>query len=171
MRVIILGLMLSLLPVLAQGRNKPGPEEAKLAQANAKPAPEEVRRVLRYYMHGKDLGPVLIEAKLCRNIIADGEDKNECGGDLTAQPIAKGEQVYLWMAYMVPEGEEPQNIVVYFEKGGLARKVETLQVSSQLRNRTWLKTSFDASGPWKLRVVRDTGSGGDDLGTVEITVK
>lgn len=152
--------------------------EAKLAQADAnlapgggKPAPDEVRRVIDYYLHGKGTGPVLMETKLCRDIKRDGVDKNECLGDITAQPLKKGESVYLWMAYMVPEGEETQSIVVLFEKGGVTRSVESLQVSSQLRNRSWLKMSLDKVGPWKLKVVRDTGVGSESLGTLDVAVK
>ncbi|HEY6095011.1 MAG TPA: hypothetical protein VIU93_08670 [Gallionellaceae bacterium] len=192
MRIIILSLMLGLTPVLAQAQSKApagdakaAPGEAKAAQAEAKaaadeakqaagdlkPAPDEVRRVLNYYFHGKGQGPVLMEAKLCRDIKRDGEDKNECAGDVPLQALKKGESVYLWMAYMVPSGEETQNIVVLFEKGGVTRMVESLQVSSQLRNRSWLKMSLDKPGPWKLRVVRDTGAGSEALGTIDVAVK
>lgn len=190
MRVIILSVMLGLTPVLAQAEVKPAPGNANLAQAeakevplaqaeakqaepadNGKPAPDEVKRVLNYYFHGKGSGPVLMEAKLCRDIKREGADKNECAGDVTTQALKKGESVYLWMAYMVPEGEETQNIVVLFDKGGVTRNVESLQVSSQLRNRAWLKMSLDKVGPWKLRVVRDTGAGSESLGTLDVAVK
>lgn len=195
MRVIILSLMLGLLaaPALAEVKTAPlaptdakaAPTDAKAAPANAKvaladtqpvlgnakPAPEEVNRVLHYYFHGKGMGPVLMESKLCRDIKRDGEDKNECAGDITTQVIKKGESVYLWMAYMVPSGEDTQNIVVLLEKGGVTRSVESLQVSSQLRNRAWLKVSFDNVGPWKLKVVRDTGAGAESLGTLDVAVK
>lgn len=192
MRIIILSLMLGLTPVLAQAagkaapaEGKAAPDEAKMAQADAKvapdeakqapgdakPAPDEVRRVLHYYFHGKGMGPVLMEAKLCRDIKRDGEDKNECAGDIPLQSLKKGESVYLWMAYMVPSGDDTQNIVVLFEKGGVTRMVENLQVSSQLRNRSWLKMSLDKPGPWKLRVVRDTGAGSEALGTIDVAVR
>lgn len=184
MRVIILSLMLSLTPVLAQAETKLAPNDPKQAEAmpmpaseaaakpgpEDKPAPEEVKRVLNYYLHGK-MGPVLMETKLCRDIKQQGEDKNECAGDVTAQPLKKGEPVFLWMAYMVPAGEDTQNIVVLFDKGGVTRKVESLQVSSQLRNRSWLKISLDTIGPWKLRVLRDTGAGSESLGTLDVAVK
>ncbi len=195
MRVIILSVMLGLTPALALAEVKPAPGNAHVAQADSKqaplalaeakqtpdetkpapddgkPSPDEVKRVLNYYFHGKGSGPVLMEAKLCHDIKHEGVDKNECAGDITAQALKKGESVYLWMAYMVPEGEETQNIVVLFDKGGVTRNVESLQVSSQLRNRAWLKMSLDKVGPWKVRVVRDTGAGSEPLGTLEVAVK
>jgi len=188
MRVIILSVMLGLTPALAlaevkpaQGNTNPAqmetkqapPAEAEAKQVpdNGKPSPDEVKRVINYYFHGKGTGPVLMETKLCHDIKREGADKNECAGDVTTQALKKGESVYLWMAYMVPEGEETQNIVVLFDKGGVTRNVESLQVSSQLRNRAWLKMSLDKVGPWKLRVVRDTGAGSESLGTLDVAVK
>jgi hypothetical protein len=163
--------MLGLIPVLVHAKDEPAQNDAKLTPTTAKPSPDDVKRVLDYYLHGKGMSPVLIEAKICQDIVAEGENKNECGGDITAQAIKKGAAVYLWMAYMVPLGEDTQNIVVLFEKGGVTHKVEKLQVSAQLHNRSWIKVSFDTGGPWQLRVVRDTGAGPESLGTLDVSVK
>ncbi len=171
MRAIILILTLSLTPALAYAKATSVTDPVKAAQGNNKPAPEEVRRVLNYYLHGKGSGPVLIETKICQDIIASGEDKNECDGDVAMQSIRRGQSVYLWMAYMVPLGDDIQNVVIQFDKGGVTRKVENLQVSSQLRNRSWIKVSFDTAGQWQLKVVRDTGEGVESLGTYEVLVK
>lgn len=157
MRVIILALMLGMTPVLAL--------------ADAKPAPEDVKRVLEYYYHGKGLGPVLLESKLCREIQREGDEKNECAGDITAQAVKKGESVYLWMAYMSPLGEEPQSVIVQFENGGVTRMVKDLKISGQLRNRVWLKITLDKVGPWKIKIVHDTGSSAVALGTRDVTVE
>jgi hypothetical protein len=173
--IIIFAFVLSLLPVLAQAQAKraqtrPAPSDASPAQEIARPTSDEVKRVLNYYLQGKGMGPVLIEAKICRDIIAAGKDENECGGDITTHVIKKGESWYLWMAFMVPSGEDTQNIVIMFEKGGVPRKVENLQVSSQLRNRSWIKVTWDTPGSWQLKIARDTGSSAEFLGTLDVTV-
>ena len=157
MRIVLLGLMLCLTPVLAL--------------ADAKPTPEEAKRVLDFFYHGKGLGPVLLESKVCRDIQREGDGKGDCAGDLSAQTIKKGDTVYLWMAYMVPSGDEAQNIIVQFENGGVTRSVKNLQVSGQLRNRTWLKATLDKVGPWKVKIVHDTGSSAVPLGSRDITVE
>lgn len=157
MRIIILSLMLCLTPALAL--------------ADAKPAPEDVKRVLEYYYHGKGMGPVLLETKVCREIQREGDEKSECAGDITAQTVKKGESIYLWMAFMVPLGDEPQNIIAQFENGGVTRMVKNLQVSGQLRNRTWLKITLDKVGPWKVKIVHDTGSNAVALGTRDVVVE
>ncbi len=171
MRAIIFVLMFSLSSAWAYDKATPASEEINAAPQSGKPAPDEVKRVLNYYLHGKGGGPVLMETKLCQDITASGENKNECDGDVTMQPVKKGQSVYLWMAYMVPFGDDTQNVVVQFDKGGVTRKVESLQVSSQLRNRSWIKVSFESAGQWQLRIMRDTGEGAEPLGTLDVMAK
>ncbi len=157
MRFVLLGLALILSPVMAL--------------AASKPAPEEVKRVLDYYYHGKGLGPVLLEAKVCRDVQREGDEKNECAGDISAEVIKKGESLYLWMAYIVPSGDEPQNVIVQFENGGVTRMVKNLQVTGQLRYRTWLKVTFDKAGSWKAKIIHDTGATAVELGALNVTVE
>jgi len=142
-----------------------------MAQAATKPAPEEVKRVLEYYYHGQGMGPVLLDAKVCRDVQREGDEKNECAGDVSTEVIKKGESLFLWMAYIVPSGDEPQNIIVQFENGGVTRMVKNLQVTGQLRYRTWLKATFDKAGSWKARIIHDTGSSAVDLGSIAVTVE
>lgn len=157
MRVVLLSLLLCLTPVVAF--------------ADAKPAAEEVKRVLDYYYHGKGLGPVLLETKVCREIQREGDEKGECAGDISTQAIKKGEAIYLWMAYMAPLGDEPQNIIVQFENGGVTRIVKNVQITGQLRYRTWLKVTLDKVGAWKAKVAHDTGSTAVALGGRDMNVE
>ncbi len=157
MRILLLGFMLVLTPLMAF--------------ASAQPSPEEAKKVVDYYFHGKGMGPVLLDTKLCKDIQREGDEKSECVGDITAQPIKKGESVYVWMAYMAPQGDEPQNIIVQFENGGVTRMVKNQQVTGQIRFRTWLKVTFDKTGPWKVKIVHDTGSSTAALGAIDVTVE
>lgn len=154
---IVLGLMLGLVPVLAL--------------AGDKPTPEEVKKVLDFYYHGKGMGAVLVEAKICRDVQRDGDEKNECAGDVSGQTIKKGDSVYLWMAFMAPNGEEAQNIIVQYEVNGVTRSVKNATVTGGLRSRTWLKTTFDKVGTWKIKIIHDNGSSADQLGTRDVTVE
>lgn len=157
-RAIILGLMLGAAPVLAQA-------------GDGRPSPEEAKKVLDYYYHGKGMGPVLLETKVCRDVQREGDEKNECAGDLAGQSVKKGDSAYVWMAFMAPNGEEAQTVMVQFELNGVTRSVKNVQVAGQLRGRTWLKYTFDKVGTWKIKMVRDTGSGADELGTRDVTVE
>lgn len=156
-RFLILGLALGLTPILAAAADKP--------------SPEEVKKVLDYYYHGKGMGPVLVDVKICRDVQREGDEKNECAGDLSGQSVKKGDSVYVWMAFMAPMGEEAQTIMVQYEMNGVTRAVKNAQVAGGLRGRTWQKFTFDKVGSWKLKLVHDTGSGADVLGTRDVTVE
>lgn len=142
-----------------------------LAQAADKPTAEEVKKVLDFYYHGKGMGAVLVEAKVCRDVQREGDEKNECAGDVSGQAIKKGDSVYLWMAFMSPNGEEPQPVIVQFEVNGVTRAVKNVSVSGGLRTRNWLKYTFDKAGAWKIKIVHDTGSSADQLGTRDVNVE
>lgn len=157
MRAIVLGLMLGLAPVAALAADKPSPEEAK--------------KVLDFYYHGKGMGAVLMETKVCRDIQREGDDKSECAGDITGQNVKKGDSAYIWMNFMAPNGDEAQKMIVQFEFNGVARSVKEVSVPGQLRARNWLKFTFDKVGTWKVKIVHDTGSSTDLLGTRDVTVE
>ncbi len=77
-----------------------------VAMAQDKPTPEEARKVINYYFNGKSQGVVLIEYKICKEISKKGETKNECVTEILNKTVAKGEEVYLWMNFLVPVGEK-----------------------------------------------------------------
>lgn len=141
------------------------------AIAVEQPTSDEVRKVLDFYYNGKGLGVVLIEAKLCRAIEREGDQKNECSGEITAEPIAKGEAVFLWMSYMVPTGDEKQKIIVQLENGGVTRSVKNLDITGSLRYRTWRKVVFNRSGSWIAKIVHDKEEGIQVLGEKSFSVE
>lgn len=141
------------------------------AAAAELPTSDEVKKVLDFYYDGKGLGVVLIEAKMCRDIEREGDLKNECAGQIAGQPINKGDEVYLWMSFMVPSGDEKQKIIVQFDNGGVTRMVRNLEISGSLRYRTWRKLVFDRSGQWSAKIVHDQEAGARELGQVSFTVQ
>lgn len=154
---IVLGMVLGLAPALSIAGDKPTPEEA--------------RKVIDFNYHGKGKGIVLAQTKVCHDIQRDGDDKNECSGDITGQTVKKGEVVYIWLMFMAPDGQEAQNANVEFEQNGASRTVKKVQVPGQLRSRSWLKYSFDKAGAWKVKIAHDTGSSADPLGSIDINVE
>jgi hypothetical protein len=136
------------------------------------PTSDEVKKVLDFYYHGQGLGVVLVESKFCRDIQREGDEKNECSGEITAaEPLNKGDEVYLWMAYMVPTGDEKQKIIVQFDNGGVTRMVRNLEISGSLRYRTWRKVVFDRTGQWTAKIVHDQESGAKELGQISVNVQ
>jgi len=136
------------------------------------PTSQEVKKVLDFYYDGKGLGVVLIEAKMCRDIEREGDQKNECSGQIAAgEAITKDEAAYLWMSYMVPSGDEKQKIIVQFDNGGVTRSVKDMEVSGSLRFRTWRKVVFDRAGQWTAKIVHDKPEGAVELGQISFNVQ
>ncbi len=154
---IVLGSMLGLIPAVSLAVDKPTPEEA--------------RKVIDFNYHGKGMGVVLVQTKVCHDIQRDGDDKNECAGDLTGKAVKKGEAVYVWLMFMAPDGQESQNASVDFEQNGASVAVKKVQVPGQMRSRSWLKYTFNKAGAWKVKVARDTASGPEALGELAINVE
>ena len=156
-RVAVLGMALGFAPVLAHAGDKPTPDEAK--------------KVINYYFHGKGMTPVLADVKICHDIQRDGDEKNECAGDVTGQALKKGDSDYVWMAFMAPSDAEPQNIIVQLSLNGTVRWVKNASVPAGIRSRTWLKHTFTQAGTWKLNISVDNGSSTEQLGTMDINVQ
>ena len=135
------------------------------------PTSSEVKKVLDFYYNGQGAGVVMIDSRVCRDIHREGDQKNECSGEISGQePVTKGDTVYLWMAFMIPSGDEKQKILVQFENGGVTRMVKNLEVSGSLRFRTWRKLAFDRTGEWTAKIVHDAESGAKELGSKTFTV-
>lgn len=136
----------------------------------AKPTSEEAKKVLDFYFNGQGLGVVLADSKLCRDIEREGDQKNECAGELDSA-ITKGESVYVWMNFMVPNGEEKQNVIVQFENNNVTRMVKNIEVRGGLRFRTWRKVIFEKLGNWEIKIIHDKGDGTELLGTKTVVVE
>lgn len=124
------------------------------ASLAAPPSGEEVKRVMDFYRTGQGQGVVLSEAKLCTEVVAEGENKNECGTDITAQGATKGSPVYFWMSFMVPEGDEAK-IVIKFEEGGKTHFSKSFTVSGSLRYRSWRRIQFPKTGEWTAKIYQE----------------
>ncbi len=128
--------------------------------AQAKPAPEQVREVVDYYFNGRDAGVVLADFRVCDDVHAEGELKNECRGQRDPASLLEGDSVLMWMMFMVPSGVEPQDIMLQLNHQGMTLGLEKAKVASSMRYRVWRKVSFDRPGEWEARVMHDKGPGG-----------
>lgn len=138
-----------------------------LAMAGDKPTPEEAKKVLEYIYNGKGQAPVLVEAKLCRDVPKDGDNKGNCVDEITG-PLKKGDVAYAWLLFMAPDGDEAKKATVQFEVGGATVATKNMSIPGQQRSRTWFKNTFNKPGTWKIKVMLD---GGEELGSRDITVQ
>ena len=134
------------------------------------PSAAETKKVLDFYYNGQGQGVVLFETLLCKEIAKEGDNKNNCSEVITNGTATKGEAVNLWMAYLVPNGEENQNIIVQFEHKGVTRMVKNIQINGSIRYRTWRKISFNKTGSWTAKIFHEKGDDTILLNSVNITV-
>lgn len=135
----------------------------------ALPSSEEVKKVMDFYRQGQGQGVVMPEIMLCDDVVREGEKKNECANDIQASGAARGQSVYLWMSFMVPEGDDAR-IVVEFEEGGTVHYKKDFTVSGSLRYRAWRTMRFPRTGEWTAKVYQDRGEQRTALGSYSIKV-
>ncbi len=140
---------------------------ATVALFAGKPTGSEVLNVMDYYNSGDEA--VVVETKLCLDIIKSGENKNNCGAEAAAATIKKGEKVMLWMNLMVPKN---QNLALstQFLKKGRSIKTKESKVSGSLRYRTWVTIPTNKSGKISVTIDQEKGEDFVNLKTLEYTV-
>ena len=140
-----------------------------LAMAEDKPTPQEARKVINYYFNGKGQGVVPMEFKLCKEVALKGEMKNECVNEISDKKIAKGDEVYLWMNFLVPAGEESK-ILVQYTRNDLVRDTSNVTLGGATRYRTWMKIPTNTAGSWKAKMLQEMESSDVSIGEIEFSV-
>jgi hypothetical protein len=137
--------------------------------ADEKPTPAEARKVINYYFNGKGQGAIPMDYKLCKEISQQGEMKNECVAEIADKKVAKGEDAYLWMNFLVPAGEESRILVQYSRKDKV-RNTSNISLGSATRFRTWKKIPTGTAGEWKINMIQELENGDVDIGQMKFSV-
>ena len=139
-----------------------------LAQAPAaRPSPEAVKATWDYYYGGQGQGPVLVEARLCLEVGREGAQKYECLKEVPADGVKAGTPVMLWQSYLLPQGEQVDDLVVQVKLGGTVRETKDVVLKGEgWRARQWTGVRFTKAGSWSVSVLR----GEQVLRTLEVRV-
>lgn len=156
MRQLFLAVIISMLVPVAVG-------------AQQQPTGEEASRVVNYYFNGQGYGAVLMESRLCREVAEEGKYKNECVNPVTDNRVKKGEDVNLWMKFLVPEGDQA-SILISFSIDGRVRKVSKTSISGSIRWRTWKAVPTYRTGDWSVVILQEMADQDVQLGTMAYTV-
>ncbi len=140
-----------------------------LGLAQTTPTPEEARKVVDYYFNGKGQGVLLVDYKLCQQVPKKGAGKYECKKALTSRQVGKGQQVFLWMNFLVP-AQEKATILLQFERRKVVRKTIDLSLSGSLRHRTWKRIPTNKVGTWRVTVLQETDDADLTIGQFEFSV-
>ena len=95
------------------------------------PATDAVRETWQYFFRGQGQGPVLAEAKLCSRVGVEGAQRNECLEELAAASAKAGSTVMVWQAYLVPQGDNYEDVMVQLKQGDLVRETRDVKVKGE----------------------------------------
>jgi hypothetical protein len=134
-----------------------------------RPAPEQALDVVNYYFNGKGQGALLMDYRMCSEVAPEGEDKNECRRSADAMAIPQGEDVLLWMSFLVP-ADDQASILVSFSRNDRVRKTAEVNLKGAIRFRTWKTIPTDKPGQWTVTIVQEMTDRDIELATLNYTV-
>lgn len=129
----------------------------------------EVKKVIDYYKKGKGQGVVLVESMLCEDVYRSGPKKHEAKNVLSSTSFKKGEKVFLWMNFMVPE-KVRANIHFEYKRKGKVRKADDLTISTATRYRSWRRLPTSKAGTWEVSISQELEDTDIELSKITYTV-
>lgn len=141
-----------------------------LVIAVEKPSSKETKKVMDYYNTGKGRGAVLVDYILCQEMGKEEESKNECIRPLSGNVIKAGDEVYLWMNFMIPV-DDTANIYLTYTRNNRIRNTQQIKLNSAFRYRTWKKITTDKAGQWTIQIFQELEDKDIDLGSITYEVK
>ena len=140
--------------VLAQDGGTKAPVAATAAPTPA-PAPAAVQQTWDYFSKGKGQGPVLGEAKLCLDVVREGPARFECTQPVPAEGVKANTQVVVWQSYLIPLGEDVQDLVIQVRQGNTVRETKDVKIKGEgWRARNWVTVRVGKAGDWTFHVMR-----------------
>lgn len=132
----------------------------------SQPSPDHVKSVFEHYYQGEG-AIVLADAYLCSDIEKKKKDtKYDCLLQAGAEG-AKGDQVYVYMTFLVPKGME-KDLMVQAIHNGVVRQTRDFKVKgSFIRARSWRRFSLKKSGTWEFKIL----DGATELKTLRISAE
>ena len=121
-----------------------------------KPSADSVRDTWEYFYKGQGQGPVLVEARLCTEVPKDGPNKFECIAEVNPnEGVKAGTNVMLWQAYLVPQGDSIEDLMVQVKQGNTVRETKDVKVKGEgWRARQWTDVRLSKPGNWTVSVIR-----------------
>ncbi len=127
--------------------------EAAAAPAANKPTPEQTQAFWSFYFKGAGQTPALGDAKLCLELVKDGDDKNECAKEVPAEGVKAGTVVQVWQAWVVPQKAKLDGVTVQVKLGDQIRETKDVTFKSEsIRTRNWTSVRLSKAGTWTVEI-------------------
>ncbi|WP_426756777.1 hypothetical protein [Myxococcus sp. Y35] len=119
------------------------------------PDADAVRDTWNYFYKGQGQGPVLVDAKVCTEVAKEGPNKYECIAEVGPEGIKAGTTVMLWQAYLVPQGDAIDDLMVQSKQGTVVRETKDVKIKGEgWRARQWTGLRLSKPGAWTVSVLR-----------------
>ena len=161
--------MIALVLLLSAADPTPPPAAAPPAAAAvpAQPTAAEIKKVVDYYLHGKDGGPVILEFVACKKVDKNAEGKLACLEPMGAS-AKKGETITAFVRAFVPKDGKYEDLKVRFLLNGETRSTSDFTVTESLTGYASYKaTTASKPGTWEIQVLR----GEAQLGSQKVAVE
>ena len=135
-----------------------------------KPSSKETQKVMNYYNQGKGGGAILVAYTLCHEMGKEEATKNDCALSFEGNDIKLGDDIYLWMNFMIPV-DDTADIFITYTRNKRIRKTQKIALNSAFRYRTWKKITTEKPGLLTIHIFQELGSKDIDLGALTYTVK
>jgi hypothetical protein len=133
------------------------------------PSADAVRSTWDYFYKGQGQGPVLVDIKLCTKVDTekDSPTKFECLSEVGPEGVKANTPVYVWQAYLVPQGDTIEDMMVQVKQGNVVRETKDVKLKGEgWRARQWTGVRLSKPGEWTVNIMR----GDQELKTLRVKV-
>jgi hypothetical protein len=121
------------------------------------PAADAVKAVWDFQANGQGKGIVLGDSWLCLEVQTKGDNVGQCveGKGIPSEGVKAGGTVNLVQAYLIPKGDQPENVTVQVKIGETVRETKDVKMPKGAFNRhlTWTGVTLKKPGAYTLTVM------------------
>ncbi len=139
------------------------PNQASHAQS--KPSAEVAKSFLDFYFKGQGTGVVVADMLVCADVV-----NAACVDPVDPSLLLVGMKYKVWMAFVVPEGDEVDTLSLQFSKDSETKFSRDLSVKGSIRYRTWRSFNPTAPGIWTVSVLDNREVELEELGKLSLVV-
>jgi len=140
------------------------------AMAADAPSADAVRQVMSYFHNGSDV--ILVDAKLCKEVAKEGDNKNECTEEISGNKVTQGDKVYVWLNFFVPgDDADARNVLVQFSSKGMVQQSHSLHMKQTTRYRIWYRLPTKRVGDWDVITSQEKADSYLKLGGLSYSVE
>ena len=132
----------------------------------SKPSSEAAKSFLDFYYSGQGKGVVMADLQVCTDVV-----EAKCVETVDPSLLQAGMKYKIWMAFVVPEGDEVTSLSLQFSKDGQPQYTRDItSVKGSIRYRTWKNFNPTDAAIWEVKVMDNREIELEELGKLSLVV-